>query len=151
VYFISAVTATRVVALVTLVLAAVVPLVAGCATTDGVHGASVEDSRLREAVAATFEARCGRCHGASAPSAGLSLTGDAFERSLVNNWSYVDDGHRLVKPGVPQESFLLMVLKGEADIRGPHAPPNHLRLSDAETELVARWIASLAGDGRRAQ
>jgi mono/diheme cytochrome c family protein len=109
----------------------------------------VADEDLRDAVVATFQARCVGCHNADAPTAGLSLVEDRMERSLVNVWSYVNDQYLLVKPGEPDESFLVKVLRGESEARGAHMPPNG-RLSDAEIDMISRWIASLAGSAGQA-
>ena len=99
---------------------------------------------LRTAVAAMFESRCSRCHNASDPSAGLTLAGGDVERSLVGVWSYLDDEYLLVSPGAPEQSFLIKVLRGKGNIQGAHTPASGSILSDAETDLVARWITSLA-------
>ena len=131
-------------------LIAVVPLLVGCsgpARGIGSGGAHVAYSDLRAAVSATFETRCVGCHNATAPTAGLSLVESRMDGALINVWSRVNDDYVLVKPGDPESSFLLRVLRGDADIRGAHMPPGGPRLSNSETEVITRWIASLAEPG----
>ena len=124
-------------------VAALLPLVSGCSNGGTARVADVADPDLRAAVAAVFETRCVRCHSASSPSGGLSLTGADWERSLVGAWSYMNDGQLLVKPGAPEQSFLVGVLKGSDGMRGRHSPSNSPLLSDSEIGLVERWISSL--------
>jgi mono/diheme cytochrome c family protein len=123
-------------------LVALALLTAGCAVPPGAGAAGVADPDLGDAVAATFQARCTGCHNADAPAAGLSLVEGRMERSLVNVWSHVNDQYFLVKPGDPENSFLIKVIRGESEARGAHMPPNG-RLSGAEIDLVSRWIRSL--------
>jgi mono/diheme cytochrome c family protein len=126
------------------VLAVAVPLLTGCSG----GGAPAEDlsaEDLRDAVAATFESRCIGCHGTEAPSSGLSLTEDRMEDSLINSWSYVNEGFVLVKPGEPEESFLIKILRGDHEAGGLHMPPNGI-MGDAEIDLIYRWVESLGAD-----
>lgn len=132
------------------ILAALVPLVSACSSGTGVPSIDSTDSDLKTAVAAMFESRCASCHGASAPSAGLTLDGGNLERSLVGVWSYLNDEYQLVSPGAPERSFLMKVLRGRANIRGRHAPGSGAVLSGSETDLVARWITSLADTSTQA-
>jgi mono/diheme cytochrome c family protein len=123
-------------------------LLSGCSEAPHVGVAGTPGATLRDAVAATLSSRCTGCHGADAPAAGMPLTEDRFEHSLVNVWSYVNDNYLLVAPGAPEKSFLIRVLRGEADIHGPHAPPGVVHLSDEELDLIERWISSLSNPGQ---
>ena len=84
-------------------------------------------------VPALLVARCGGCHGARAPKAGLDLTSAA---GIARGG---DRGPALV-PGNPDDSPLYGVLR---DGRMP--PKGAGRISRAETEAVRRWIAEGAG------
>jgi hypothetical protein len=56
-----------------------------------------------------------------------------------------NDEYVLVRPGAPEQSFLIKVLRGKAGIRGRHTPTSNAPLSDIEIDLVERWVVSLAG------
>jgi len=126
-------------------LAVVAALAAGC-SSGGAPAADLGTEDLRDAVAATFQSRCIGCHGADAPSSGLSLTEDQMESSLINSWSYVNEGFVLVKPGKPEESLLIKILRGDHEAGGLHMPPNGI-MGDAEIDLIYNWIESLGEDG----
>jgi mono/diheme cytochrome c family protein len=124
-------------------------LLTGCSGNGNGGAMDVADEDLRAAVAATFQARCVACHNAAAPAAGLSLVDERMDGALINVWSYVNDQYVLVRPGEPEESFLIKVLRGGSEARGAHMPPNG-RLSDSEIDMISRWITSLADSNGQA-
>jgi len=69
-----------------------------------------------------------------------------MESSLINSWSYVNEGFVLVKPGKPEESLLIKILRGDHEAGGLHMPPNGI-MGDAEIDLIYNWIESLGEDG----
>lgn len=91
-----------------------------------------------------LEPRCARpnCHG-QPRAAPMSLTGDRAFDNLVRAKSRQTDMH-LVEPFSPQESYLMLKLRGRAGDAGgrpTQMPLNRSPLSEDELERIASWIA----------
>ncbi|MGB8932405.1 MAG: hypothetical protein WCC48_14270, partial [Anaeromyxobacteraceae bacterium] len=87
-----------------------------------------------------FVPRCasGSCHGGSPPPFSPQLDADAGWAAMVN----VPSTHPvmdLVEPGLPEQSWLMVRLRGEEGLQ--IMPPND-PLSAAELAAVEGWIAS---------
>ena len=80
--------------------------------------------------------RCYRCHGPDSGSRKAKLRLDTREGALTE----LDDGWAVVKPGDPGKSELIsrIFTANEDDLMPP--PDSHLKLSDAEKELLKRWV-----------
>src|SRR6516164_8133499 len=85
---------------------------------------------FRAEVAAVLEAHCLRCHGASAPKGGLSLT--TAKRLLDGS-----DTGPVVDPGKPETSLLYQAITGDK----PRMPRGAPALASADVARIRRWIA----------
>jgi len=97
-----------------------------------------------------FETKCAfsGCHAGTAPSADLDLTADAAFGALVNQQSSDFPQLRLVKPGSPLKSYLMMKLVGTSRIKGTRMPRDQ-PLEKTELRVIAAWIKALSGDVSR--
>ncbi|HMP82031.1 MAG TPA: DUF1553 domain-containing protein [Verrucomicrobiota bacterium] len=80
--------------------------------------------------------RCYRCHGPDAGSRKAKLRLDTREGALKK----LDNGWAVVKPGDPAKSELIarIFTDNEDDLMPP--TDSHLKLSDAEKQLLKRWV-----------
>lgn len=83
------------------------------------------------------------CHVGPTPQMDMYLTPDRFYASLVDQTSRERPEFKLVDPGRPESSYLLMKLTGESDIIGSPMPLTGDRLSVDEVELVKAWIRGI--------
>ena len=121
---------------------------AGCGGDDSAVGpdeSAVEGSRTEATLAEVsqvFAVSCAisGCHSGEQPAAGLSLEGD-FATRIVG----VDSGQRpdfkLVDPGNPNKSYLLIKVRGDDEIISQQMPPG-APLSAEQVEIIRAWIAS---------
>jgi mono/diheme cytochrome c family protein len=82
-------------------------------------------------VAPIFQSRCVICH--TGPGASYDLQLDSLDALLKGSKNGV-----VVKPGNPQESELILRIKGVSQPRMPLTGPPFL--SDDETGLIEKWI-----------
>ncbi|MDE2742977.1 MAG: hypothetical protein OXI58_15395 [Gemmatimonadota bacterium] len=98
--------------------------------------ASLAQVREVFAVSCTFSG----CHSGGEPAGDLSLEGD-FAARIVG----VDSGQRpdfkLVDPGNPNKSYLLIKVRGDDEIISQQMPPGN-PLSAEQVEIIRAWIAS---------
>ena len=89
-----------------------------------------------------FTPRCATsgCHSGTNPSLGLSLEEDRIAGELINVESRGSD-LKLVDPGNPEGSYLLLKVRGADGISGSRMPPSRF-LSEEEIEKIRSWIAS---------
>ena len=120
---------------------------AGCGGDDSTVGPDGEgEGRLTEAslaqVREVFAVSCAfsGCHSGGEPAAGLSLEGD-FAARIVGVASEQRSGFLLVDPGNPDESYLLMKVRGDDEIISQQMPPGN-PLSAEQVEIIRAWIAS---------
>ena len=121
---------------------------AGCGGDDSTVGPDGSDGegQLTEAslaqVSEVFAASCtfSGCHSGGDPAADLSLVGD-FAARIVG----VDSGQRpdfkLVDPGNPNKSYLLIKVRGDDEMVSQQMPPGN-PLSAEQVEIIRAWIAS---------
>lgn len=121
---------------------------AGCGGDDSTVGpdeSAVEGSRPEATLAEVgqvFAVSCvfSGCHSGEQPAADLSLEGD-FAGRIVG----VDSGQRpdfkLVDPGNPNKSYLLIKVRGDDEIVSQQMPPG-APLSAEQVEIIRAWIAS---------
>ncbi len=119
---------------------------AGCGGEDSTVGPDESEGRRTEAtlaeVSEVFAVSCvlSGCHSSGAPAAGLSLEGD-FADDIVG----VDSGQRpdfkLVDPGNPAGSYLLIKVRGDDEIVSQQMPPGS-PLSAEQVEIIRAWIAA---------
>ena len=130
----------------TLLIAAL--LWAGCGGDDSTVGPDGSDGegQLTEAtlaqVSEVFAVSCtiSGCHSGGDPAGDLSLEGD-FAGRIVD----VDSGQRpdfkLVDPGNPNKSYLLIKVRGDDEMVSQQMPPGN-PLSAEQVEIIRAWIAS---------
>ena len=120
---------------------------AGCGGDDSTVGPDGEgEDALTEAtlaqVSEVFAMSCtfSGCHSGGEPAADLSLEGN-FAARIVG----VDSGQRpdfkLVDPGNPNKSYLLIKVRGDDEIVSQQMPPGN-PLSAEQVEIIRAWIAS---------
>ncbi len=98
--------------------------------------ATLAQVRAVFAVSCTFSG----CHSGVAPAAGLSLEGD-FAARIVGVASGQRPGFKLVDPGNPNESYLLIKVRGDDEIVSQQMPPG-APLSPEQVAIIRAWIAS---------
>ena len=109
---------------------------------DGLDGAGQLTEATLAQVSEIFAVSCASsgCHSGEALAAGLSLEGD-FAARIVG----VDSGQRpdfkLVDPGNPNKSYLLIKVRGDDEIVSQQMPPGS-PLSAEQVEIIRAWIAS---------
>jgi hypothetical protein len=112
------------------------------------NGAAAESTSFSRDVVPILRVRCATCHLTGAEAGKLALHPKAAHENLVNAPATVS-GLIRVKPGAPDESYLVMKLegahldKGGAGARMPFAAPP---LRPEQIDLIRRWIAEGAND-----
>jgi hypothetical protein len=88
-----------------------------------------------------FIPRCASssCHGGSPPPAFPQIDAEIGSAGMVNVPSE-QDVMDLVEPGSPDQSWLMVRLRGEGG--RPYMPVGDAQLSDAEIAAVESWIAN---------
>jgi hypothetical protein len=101
---------------------------------------------LPEDVLTTFENRCAiwGCHAGPNPAQEMDLTRESAASSIVSVRSNEKPGLLRVKPGDPLNSYLVMKIKGDANIEGGQMPLDREPLSKMKIRSIERWIGSLA-------
>lgn len=120
---------------------------AGCGGDDSTVGpaeSAVEGSRTEATLAEVgqvFAVSCAfsGCHSGGDPAAGLSLEGD-FAGRIVGVASEQRSDLKLVDPGNPNKSYLLMKVRGDDEIISQQMPPG-APLSAEQVEIIRAWIA----------
>ncbi|MDE2807911.1 MAG: hypothetical protein OXN90_05780 [Gemmatimonadota bacterium] len=109
---------------------------------DGSEGAVQLTEATLAQVSEVFAVSCAfsGCHSGADPAADLSLEGD-FAARIVG----VDSGQRpdfkLVDPGNPDKSYLLIKVRGDDEIISQQMPPGN-PLTAEQVEIIRAWIAS---------
>lgn len=89
-----------------------------------------------------FVPRCasGSCHGGNPPIAFPQLDADAGWAALVNVPSEQNVTMDMVEPGSPDQSWLVLRLRGEGGRQ--YMPLGDAQLTDGEIAAVEAWIAN---------
>jgi hypothetical protein len=122
-----------------LVLAVLVNL--SCEHADPLTAGGPEPT-LSRIQAEIFNQKCAfsGCHaGASAPQ-GLDLSQGVAFGNLVNTSSREVPSLSRVAPGNPNDSYLLMKLRGDPRIVGAQMPLTGDKLNQAQLDLISAWI-----------
>ncbi len=88
------------------------------------------DPFFQHVVSPIFEAKCAQCHSGEKPKAGL----------LISDLNCVMQS-KFVTPSKPEESLIYTAIAGISKKQMP--PKSQPQLSDAEKEIIRRWIVSL--------
>ena len=109
---------------------------------DGSDGAGQLTEATLAQVSEIFAVSCAfsGCHSGGEPAGDLSLEGD-FAARIVG----VDSGQRpdfkLVDPGNPDKSYLLIKVRGDDEMVSQQMPPGN-PLPAEQVEIIRAWIAS---------
>jgi mono/diheme cytochrome c family protein len=87
-----------------------------------------------------FVPRCASssCHGGNPPAAFPQIDAEGGYAAMVNVQSQ-QDVMNLVEPGAPEQSWLVLRLRGEGG--RPYMPLGDAQLTEAEIAAVEAWIA----------
>lgn len=85
------------------------------------------------------------CHRGEYPPKGLNLEKDKFLDSVWNVSSQEVPSLELVDKENPEESYLLMKVKGSQGIKGARMPAHSPPLSPEDIQAIEDWIHSLQG------
>jgi len=111
-------------------------LLAWCVSVSEAHAAPDGEIRFNRDIRPILADHCFRCHGADAGSRQAELRLDERESALAER-----DGVRIVAPGDPDASELMRrVVAADDAERMP--PADHPRLSQAQVDVLRRWIAA---------
>ncbi len=86
------------------------------------------------------------CHSGKYPAANLSLDQDDFPGSAIGVASLEDPEIKIVAPGAPEKSYLLMKVRGEPGIMGKRMPLNRDPLSEDQIRELEEWIRNLKAE-----
>ena len=119
----------------------------GCGGDDSTLGPDDEgEGALTEAtlaqVSGVFSVSCALsgCHSGGEPKADLSLEGD-FAARIIGVASGQRPDLKLVDPGNPDDSYLLIKVRGDDEIVSQQMPPGGT-LPAEQVEIIRAWIAS---------
>ena len=119
----------------------------GCGGEDSTVGPDDDgEGTLTEAtlaqVSEVFAVSCAisGCHSGGEPAADLSLEGD-FAAHIVGVASGQRPDFKLVDPGNPNKSYLLIKVRGDDEIVSQRMPPGN-PLPAEQVEIIRAWIAS---------
>ena len=121
----------------------------GCGGDDSTLGPDDDgegDGELTEAtlaqVSGVFSVSCALsgCHSGGEPTADLSLEGD-FAARIIGVASGQRPDLKLVDPGNPDSSYLLIKVRGDDEIVSQQMPPGKV-LPAEQVEIIRAWIAS---------
>lgn len=119
--------------------------------TPTTNGADVDDDAvtvtLTELKTDIFTQRCGPCHLGAAPSGNMSLTNELIWEETVDVPAIGNSDFVRVDPGDPDNSYIVMKLRGGSRISGGQMPSDGTApLEDKDITRVATWIAEGALD-----
>jgi hypothetical protein len=115
------------------------------ATDPALAQSPMEEGRLRDRVQQILAERCARtgCHAGPAPQMGMDLSPESFFDATVNRASRERPALMRVAPGRPEESYLLMKVRGDPGIEGGRMPLFGEPLAGEDVEAIERWIRAL--------
>jgi mono/diheme cytochrome c family protein len=95
-------------------------------------------------VRSIFTDHCVACHGGKSPSAGVSYQTDADLQKLVGEKATEDPKYDMIDPGKPDQSYIVMKIKGASGIVGQRMPLTGGYLSNTQTKTIESWIAGMS-------
>jgi hypothetical protein len=110
-----------------------------------VQPVSAAEGRLQEEVKTILKQNCSvsDCHRGTYPRKNLNLEEDKFLKSLLNIPSQEIPSLKLVDKENPEQSYLLMKIKGDKAIVGRRMPLDSSPLRVDEIKIIKNWISSL--------
>lgn len=111
----------------------------------GPVAAQPDQAALEARVAELFARSCARsgCHAGPVPQMEMTLTPEQFAASTIGVPSRERPELLRVHPGEPDSSYLMMKVRGDADIVGVQMPLTGDRLSEDEIATLEDWIRGL--------
>jgi hypothetical protein len=100
--------------------------------------------RLEAGVAAIFETSCTGCHNGEPKPGKLSLESTAFVETMVGVPCAQIDTLKLVEPGRPDRSYLIMKVAGDPRIKGRRMPKGDDPLTADQIKVLSDWVVALA-------
>ncbi|NIO49715.1 MAG: hypothetical protein GTN73_09825 [Candidatus Aminicenantes bacterium] len=103
------------------------------------------EGRLHKEVATIFKKHCSvsDCHKGTYPRMNLNLEEDKFLKALLNFPSQEIPSLKFVDKENPEQSYLLMKIKGDKAIVGRRMPLDSPPLRENEIKIIEDWISSL--------
>jgi len=111
-----------------------------------VQSVGTTEGRLWEEVMTILKQNCSvlDCHRGTYPRKNLNLEEDKFLKSLLNIPSQEIPSLKLADKENPEQSYLLMKIKGDKAIVGRRMPLDSSPLRDDEIKIIKDWISSPA-------
>ncbi len=111
-----------------------------------VQSVDAKEGRLLEEVKTILKQNCSvlDCHRGTYPRKNLNLEEDKFLKSLLNIPSQEVPSLKLVDKENPEQSYLLMKIKGDKAIVGRRMPLDSPPLRENEIKIIEDWISSPA-------
>ena len=103
------------------------------------------EGRLQGGVKTILKRNCGvsDCHRGTYPRMNLNFEEDKFLKALLNIPSQEIPSLKLVDKENPEQSYLLMKIKGDKAIVGRRMPLDSPPLREGEIKIIEDWISSL--------
>jgi mono/diheme cytochrome c family protein len=98
---------------------------------------------LQQRAMKIFARDCADCHGGTHPKMELNLTPPGAIAAVAGVSSRQIDTLKLVDPGKPKTSYLVMKIRGEKGIKGSPMPLHDTPLTADEIRTIELWIRSL--------
>ncbi len=111
--------------------------------------ALLAQGEIPEEVNEIFEESCAfsGCHAGANAKANYDMTSGAVLAASVNVNSRMP-GSVIIKPGDPENSYLIKKIRGDEGIKGGRMPRGEEPLTDEDVKVIADWIASM-GSGSK--
>lgn len=111
----------------------------------------ITNPSFRNDIAPVLAASCassGACHAGPTPQQSLNLEAEVARSELVNVPSQFAPSMMLVRPGLPDSSFMLRMLSTDAAYRfnRPRMPLTRYPLPAPVVETIRNWIVNGAAD-----
>ncbi|NIM59637.1 MAG: hypothetical protein GTO16_11955 [Candidatus Aminicenantes bacterium] len=103
------------------------------------------DNTLQKEAATIFKRNCSvsDCHSGTYPRMNLNLEEDKFLKALSNIPSQEIPSLKLIDKENPEQSYLLMKIRGDKTIVGRRMPLDSPPLKESEIKTIENWISSL--------
>jgi hypothetical protein len=101
-----------------------------------------EDPLFEQIQTSIFDVNCALsgCHAGSSPQAGMNLTAGQSYDNIVDVASTERPDLRRIDPNNPDESYMLMKLRGDPEILGSRMPLGRTPLSTEQIDLIREWV-----------
>ena len=106
-------------------------------------GARTASPTMPAPIRKIFISRCTGCHAGASPAAGMSLDPDRLPASIQDKPSSGKPDLKIFDSATPEKSYILMKLRGAAGIAGSRMPLRAKKLSEADIQTIADWLAGI--------